>query len=267
MKVGVIGVGKMGEALVAGLVRSRTVSPGEVVVSDVRAERVRQVAEAYGVVGARDNVDAVRLSEVVVIAVRPRDVQPVLEEVREALEPRHLLISIAAGVSTSYMARVLGKPIPVVRAMPNIAATVGEAVTALAPGPNASEEHLEVAERVFRAVGRTVRLSEGLLDVVTALSGGGPAYAFLFIEALTEAGARMGLPWDVARLLASQTVLGAARMVLETGEHPAKLREMVATPGGVTVEGLAELEARGVRAAIVEAVAKATRRAKDLLLS
>ncbi|RLF15612.1 MAG: pyrroline-5-carboxylate reductase [Thermoprotei archaeon] len=267
MKVGVIGAGKIGEALISGLIKAGYAKPEDLIASDINDERRRHIASAYGVRCTKDNVEVARSSEVIILSVKPKDVASVLEEIKEALTPSHLLISVAAGVATSYIARVLGKPIPIVRAMPNVAVLVREGMTAITAGPNANERHLKVAEELFSAVGKTVRLREEYFDAVTALSGSGPAYMFLIIEAMTDAGVRVGLPRDMASLLSSQTALGAAKLLLETGEHPAKLREMVTTPAGVTIEGLIELERGGIRTTIIEAVTRATRRSKELLAS
>ncbi len=265
MKVGVIGAGRIGEALISGLLKAGFTTPSEVVASDVNESRRKHLSSTYGVRCVNDNVEAVKASEVVVLSVKPKDVGKVLEQVRDALTQDHLLISVAAGVATSYIARVLGKQVPIVRAMPNVAVLVREGMTVITPGPWAEERHLELAEKLFSSVGRTMRMPEELFDAVTALSGSGPAYASLIIEAMIDAGIRVGLPREAASVLAAQSVLGAAKMLLEAGEHPARLREMVTTPAGVTIEGIVELEEGRLRATIIRAITKATQRSRELL--
>ena len=265
MKVGVIGAGRIGEALISGLLKAGFTTPSEVVASDVNEARRKHLSSTYGVRCVDDNVEAVKASEVVVLSVKPKDVGKVLERVRDALTQDHLLISVAAGVATSYIARVLDKQVPIVRAMPNVAVLVREGMTVITPGPWAEERHLELAEKLFSSVGRTMRMPEELFDAVTALSGSGPAYASLIIEAMIDAGIRVGLPREAASVLAAQSVLGAAKMLLEAGEHPARLREMVTTPAGVTIEGIVELEEGRLRATIIRAITKATQRSRELL--
>jgi pyrroline-5-carboxylate reductase len=196
--------------------------------------------------------------------VQPAQLPDVLFRIRTHVTPRHLLISIAAGISTRFVLQELQHEVPVIRAMPNNPCMIGEGLTALATTPLVTAEHLELAKTLFSAMGRTVILDERHFDAVTGLSGSGPAYAYLFIEALADGGVKVGLPKDVALLLAAQTVAGSGRMVIETGSHPALLRDAVATPAGTTVHGLLELEAGRLRATVVKAVEQATRRAEEL---
>lgn len=245
-----MGLGKMGSIIARALI-----SMGyEVWGYDIVRERM----EIEGINKAASVEDVSANCEVVVLAVKPKDVDKVLKELTQ---PK-VIISIAAGVPLSYLESKLPEA-KFVRAMPSILGEVGEAVTALAPGRNCSDVELRMAELVFEPLGETVVLEERLMDVVTGFAGGGPAYVFLFIEAMADAGVKAGLPRDVALKMAAKTVLGSARMVLN-GEHPAKLREMVATPGGVTMAGLYELERAGLRAALMDAVAAAVRRAKEI---
>ncbi|RLF11315.1 MAG: pyrroline-5-carboxylate reductase [Thermoprotei archaeon] len=267
MKVGIIGAGRIGEALISGLIKGGFAKPEEIYASDINHQRLKHLSSTYGINCHRSNVEVVEKSEVVILSVKPKDIKKVLEEINNHLTPSHLLISVAAGVATSYIARHLTKPVPIVRAMPNVAVLAREGMTVVTAGPNANEKHLEVAEKLFQAVGKTLRLNEEYFDAVTALSGSGPAYVFLIIEAMTDAGVKVGLPRDVASYLSSQTTLGAAKMLLETGEHPARLREMVTTPAGVTIEGIIELEEGKIRTTIINAVMKATSRSKELLAS
>jgi len=257
----------MGEALLSGLLKSGRAKRDTIFVSDVSPQRREYVSKTLKVPCFRENVSVVDASDVLIIAVQPRDVKPVLDEVGEKLTLKHLLISIAAGVTTTYILKTLGKDLPLIRAMPNNPCMVGEGMTALAPTSKASEKDLMVAKEIFSSVGRVVVAEERYFDAITGLSGSGPAYIYLTIEAIADAGVRAGLPKDLATLLAAQTTLGSARMVLETKEHPAKLKDMVATPGGTTVNGVYELEKAGIRVAFMNAVEKAAQRAKELAMA
>jgi pyrroline-5-carboxylate reductase len=260
----VLGGGKMGEALIAGLLDAGAVRRDRVTATDARRERIAQLAKRYRVRTTSDNAAAVARADVVLVAVKPAVVRAVLEEVRDALKDRTLVISIAAGVTTAQIERWIGKPVPVVRAMPNTPALVREGMTAVCAGTHATPRHLETARAVFAAVGRCVALEERHLDAVTAVSGSGPAFQFVILDALADGGVKAGLPRDVAVELAAQTMRGASTMVLRTGEHPGTLKDAVATPGGCTVEGLLELEEGGVRATLIKAVVRAARRAGEL---
>ena len=263
-RIGIIGIGKMGEALISGLIRSKFTDRAKIGACDVSVERIGHVSKKYQITCYSDNRRLVENSDIVVIAVQPRDMKTVLEDIREELTSKHLLISIAAGISTSFILRNLQKKVSLIRAMPNNPCTIGEGMTALAPTPKASEEDIKDAKEIFGSVGRVIVLDEGHFDAVTGLSGSGPAYVYLFIEALADGGVKVGLPKGTAILLAAQTLLGSAKMVLETMERPERLKDMVATPGGTTVSGLFELEAGKVRASVIRAVEKATQRAKEL---
>lgn len=250
MKVGIIGLGRMGTIIAKALI-----SMGyEVWGYDIVHERM----EIEGINKTASAKDVSANCEVVVLAVKPKDIDKVLKELTQ---PK-VIISIVAGVPLSYLESKLPKA-KFIRAMPSILGKVGEAVTALSPGKNCSEVELKMAELIFEPLGETVIVEERLMDVVTGFAGGGPAYAFLFIEAMADAGVKAGLPRDMALKMAAKTVLGSAKMVLD-GEHPARLREMVATPGGVTMAGLYELEKVGLRAALMDAVAAAVKRAKEI---
>lgn len=254
----------MGEALVSGLLRSGSTSLDDILVTDILPERRQHVAKTYGVTCLDDNAELVKLCRIVIIAVQPRDVKTVLASIRSVLTNDHVLVSIAAGVATSFILKELGKQQPLIRAMPNNPCVVGEGMIALAPTPAVSREQLESVEAIFASVGRVTLAEERHFDIITGLSGSGPAYVYLMIEALADGGVRMGLPKSLALVLAAQTMLGSAKMVLSRAEHPAKLRDEVATPGGTTVEGIYELEKAGVRAALMSAVEKATMRAASL---
>ena len=263
-KIGIIGGGKMGEAIIAGLVRAGTVHAQDILVSDKVAETLERLEKRHYVRSASSNSEVAIGSDIVLLCVQPRDMAQVLESIRDSLSPAKLLISIAAGVATDYIQRILGKKQDLVRAMPNNACTIGEGMTVLALAKDTPANRLKEATEVFSAVGRTLTLEERLFDAVTGLSGSGPAYVYLFIEALADGGVKVGIPKNTAVTLAAQTVLGAAKMVLETGEHPAKLKDLVATPGGTTVQGLYEFEEGKLRASCVRAVERATQRAREL---
>lgn len=265
-RIGIIGVGKMGEALVSGLIRSGMISAKDLCACDIIPERREYIGKAYGIECYPEVSRVVDESDVIILAVRPREVKPLLESIRDGLTERHLLISIAAGVSTSFIRGMLGKDLRIVRAMPNNPCTIGEGMIALTASSKASPEDLRLAGEIFSSVGMVTMVEERLFDAVTGLSGSGPAYVYLVIEAMADAGVRMGLSKELAIRLAAQTTLGSAKMVLETKEHPAKLRDQVATPQGTTVEGLYELEKAGIRAAFMNAIERATRRAKELSL-
>jgi pyrroline-5-carboxylate reductase len=251
----------MAEAILRGLLRAG-LAPESLLASDPDPDRRGHIRGALGVRVTEENAEVVRSSDLVVIAVKPTHVEAALGNLAREAGP--LYVSIVAGRTLSGLRRLLGPGARVVRSMPNTPALVGAGITALATDPATLEEDLARAEAVLSAVGRVVRVPEKQLDAVTGLSGSGPAYAYLFIEALTEAGIGEGLPGEVARMLAAETVLGAARLLQESGEHPAVLRERVTSPGGTTSAGLAALEAGGFRAALGAAVRAATARSREL---
>lgn len=266
-RLAVLGAGKLGEALIRGMLDAGVVQPADVVVTAAHPERVATLTQALGVRGAASNAEAVRGAGIVLIAVKPQTVPAVLEEIGPALEPAQLVISVAASVSTAFIEKHLPRPIPVIRAMPNTPALVRRGMTAIAPGRHARPEHAEAALALFRPVGRIVRLDEKHMDAVTALSASGPAFIYIVIESLAEGGVKVGLPRDVATELAAQTVLGSGAMVLETGEHPARLKDLVTTPAGCTIDGILELEDGGLRVTLIKAIVRATGRARELLES
>jgi pyrroline-5-carboxylate reductase len=259
-----VGGGNMGEALLRGLLAAKLVGPEDLLVSDVREDRLTSLRKTYGVRTDTSNAEVVRQAEVVLLAVKPQVIGRALDDLSEALNEKKLVISIAAGIPTSFIADRFSFPARVVRVMPNTPALILEGMSALAPGAHATAEDLETTRRLFETVGKVVILDEALMDAVTGLSGSGPAYIFLVIEALSDAGVKVGLPRDVAHLLAAQTVRGASRMALETGKHPGELKDMVTSPGGTTIAGLHALEKGGVRAAFISAVEAATLRSREL---
>jgi pyrroline-5-carboxylate reductase len=263
-RVAFLGGGRMGEALVSGLIRSGGRDPGEIAVTSRHEERARELAERYGVASAQSNVEAVSTSEVLVLTVKPQDMEALLSEIREHVTTRHLVVSFAAGIRTSFVEKHLPDEVPVVRVMSNVAVLVDEAMSVAAPGSHASDRHLEVAEELLGYVGRVIRLKEAHLDAVTATSGSGPAYFFLLAEAMIEACILLGLSRDVATELIVQTMLGSAKMLRDTGKHPVELREMVTSPGGTTIAAIRHLEEAGVRAAFLNAIDAARHRSAEL---
>lgn len=263
-KIGFIGAGNMGEALIRGLRETRTAGGGDIVVSEPVTARASRIVKAYKVQLARDNVEVVRRADVIFLAVKPQQMGRVLREIGGAPERGRLFVSVAAGVPLSRIASRLPPPARLARAMPNTPALVGEGATAVCFGTGATAADRRLVMAVFGAFGRTVQLDEELLDAVTGLSGSGPAYVFTFIQALADGGVKAGLPRSTALELAAQTVLGSARMVLETGKHPLELRDQVASPGGTTIQGIAVLEERGLMGAVMAAVAAAAEKSRQL---
>jgi pyrroline-5-carboxylate reductase len=263
-KVGFLGAGNMGEAMIKGLLQTGLVPAAAIAATDARADRLQQIAKQYGVRAASSNVDLVREADVVILAVKPQIMGAVLKEISGAVDRSKLLISVAAGVPVATLREGLGKPVRLIRVMPNTPALVLEGVTAIARAEGLEPGDLEMAQELFGAVGRVVVLDEDALDAVTGLSGSGPAYVAIVIESLADGGVKMGLDRATAMTLAAQTVLGSARLILETGAHPGQLKDMVASPGGTTIAGIAALEEGGVRRTFISAVERATQRSREL---
>ena len=259
-KIAVIGAGNMGSALIRGLIKS--VDATQVTAVDIDGELLARLNEELGVNTTEDATAAVAASDIVVIAIKPQHLSDV-SGLREAMTPDHLVVSIAAGVSTHTLESVFGD-VPVVRTMPNILAQIGASVAGLCAGSFAKDVHLSIASAILGAVGETVVVAEEQMDAVTGLSGSGPAYVFVLIDALAEGGTRCGLSKATAMKLATQTVLGAAKMVAESDEHPRILKDKVTSPGGTTIAGLKALEDGGFRAALMDAVEAATNRSAEL---
>jgi pyrroline-5-carboxylate reductase len=262
--IGFVGAGNMAEALIRGLVRGNHVAATQIVASAPRRERLAELAAAYGIDVTADNASVAERASVVVLSVKPQILDKVLREIGDRLKPGTLLISIAAGVDTATIEAAVPDGVRVVRAMPNTPALVGAAATAVSGGKRAVEADLAVARALFDAVGITVELDESHLDAVTGLSGSGPAYIFLILEALADAGVKVGLARRNAQRLAAQTVMGSAKLLLETDEHPGKLKDMVTSPGGTAIAGLHTLEEGGLRTTLINAVETATKRAREL---
>lgn len=262
--VGFIGAGNIGEAMLRGLLTAGTVSPDRCwVANKCNDERLARIARQWGVHTTRDKARLMRHGEVIVVAVKPQDTPDVLREIGPHAEPRHLVVSVAAGVPLEVFEAALSR-VPVVRAMPNTSTAVGASATAICAGRWAEHGHVAVVRQIFEAVGRVVVVPEPFFDTVTGLSGSGPAYVYLLAEAMVDAGLRAGLPRDVALALVSQTVLGAGKMLSETGEDPAVLRGRVTSPGGTTMAGIQALERAGFQAAVREAVERAAHRSREL---
>lgn len=263
-KLAIIGGGKMGEALVGGLTHSGWATPDDIVVSEIHADRRRFLTETYGVKTTEDTGAAVRDAEAVLVAVKPQDFDEVLDAIAPALRDGQLVITIAAGIPIRVLEAKFDAQVPVVRAMPNTPALLRAGAAAIAAGTHATDEHMKHADEILSAVCTIVHLPEKYLDAVTGVSGTGPAYVFFLAESLIEAAVGVGLPREVATELSIQTLLGAARMLAETGKHPVELREEVTSPGGTTVAAMSILEHRGVRSAFLDAVRAATERSRQL---
>ena len=259
-----LGAGAMAEAIARGLVASDFCAPADIALFSPSQTRARALADAVGARFAVSSRDAIENADVVVLAMKPYQLESALEPLRAEISSEQLIISVAAGVSTARLEACFDGQIPVVRAMPNTPALVGSAATAICGGRYASVENLALARSIFAAVGLCVEADERAFDGVTGLSGSGPAYVFNFIEALADGGVRAGLSRAVAMQLAAQTVMGAAQMVLETGEHPGALKDRVASPGGTTIAGLHALERGGFRGVVMDAVVAASERSKEM---
>ncbi len=262
--VGFIGTGNMAEALIKGLLRAEVLRAESLWGSEPRQSRLDLIKQRYGIAMSKYNVDVVRHCPIVVLSVKPQILPSVCDEIAPHLKPRALVISVAAGVPLSVLEARLPVGTRIVRVMPNTPALVAAGATAISAGRHANAEDLKITEHIFRSVGMTVVLDEEQLDAVTGLSGSGPAYLFLIIEALSDAGVKVGLSRYNALALAAHTVLGSAKLLIETGEHPGQLKDMVTSPGGTAIAGLHTLEAGGLRTTLMNAVEAATRRSREL---
>ena len=259
-----IGGGNMAEALVKGLLSGLGVKPQQLIATDVVPERRSYMQTTYGITTSADNKHAVQESTVVILAVKPQIMPMILEEIAPVVNSEKLVISIAAGITLQTLQRALGDSRRVVRVMPNTPALVLAGAAGISPGKAATAQDVALVECIFNAVGRAMVVSDEMMDVVTGLSGSGPAFIFALIEGLSDGGVLMGLGRQTATLLAAQTVLGAAKMVLETGKHPGELKDMVTSPAGTTIAGMQALESGGLRGLMMEAVRRATERSEAL---
>lgn len=264
-KIGFIGSGNMGEALVSGLVLSKATAPENIICSDIYQDTLDELKEKYGVCTTTDNMEVVEKAEIIVYATKPQILGQVLKETAPGLDMDKLIISIAAGVPLQAIAHGLGKELRLIRAMPNICAFVKESATAIAAGKYVLENDVAEARAIFDSVGETVFIQENtLMDAFTGLSGSGPAYIFTIVDAMADAGVKMGLSRKDSLFLSTQTVLGAARLLLDSGEHPGQLKDRVASPGGTAIAGIHTLEQGGLRTTLINAVESATKRSKEL---
>lgn len=264
-KLAVIGAGKLGEGLLSGVLGSQLAPVSHVIATVAHQPRAEFLAEKYGIRAGTDNCEAVSSADLILICLKPQQVKSFLQEVKKHLRKDALLISAAASVTTALIERELPYPARVVRAMPNTPCLIRHGMTAIARGKHATEEDLKIANRVFGSMGRTVVVDEKHMDAITGLSASGPAYVYTIIESLAEAGVKLGLPRDLSTELSAQTLLGASALVLQSGEHPAKLKDMVTTPAGCTIDGLLELEEGGLRVTLIKAVVRAAERARQLV--
>ena len=263
-ELGLIGVGNMGTALLKGVLSSNTIDKEKTIIYDVREEVIKNCIQEFNVKAVSSNTELVQQVKFIIIAVKPQDIDSVLEEIGPKLSEDQILISIAAGVTLDYIKKFISKNIGLIRVMPNTPALVGEGASAIAHNKKITENDLKYVKKILNSVGKVVELEEKHIDAVTGLSGSGPAYVFVIIEALADGGVKMGLPRNIALKLASQTVLGSAKMVMETGMHPGELKDMVASPGGTTITALHEIEKGKLRATLISAVEAATLKSKSL---
>jgi pyrroline-5-carboxylate reductase len=264
LRVAVLGAGKMGGILLQAFLKNNLLGPEQIFATVQHAERAKALSAQFGVEITTENLAAAQQADVILLGVKPIQVPALIEEIKPALTPKKMVLSFAASVKTKAIEDAAGCELAVIRAMPNTPAMLAAGITALCAGRFVSADQMAVAQKIFQTVGKTVVVDEKHMDAVTGLSGSGPAFLYIIIEALAEAGVNVGLPRDVATLLAAQTTLGSARMVLETGYHPALLKDAVTTPAGCTVDGILELEEGGLRVTLIKAVKRATQRAKEL---
>jgi pyrroline-5-carboxylate reductase len=262
--IAILGAGNMGSALMKGIINAHLTPPKKIIACDINPAKLHSFSSDWKVRTTLDLKEAVKESEIILLCVKPQTLPKVLEQIKEAIRQNHLIISIVAGVRIGFIQKMLDTRIGIVRTMPNIAATVDEGAAAIAFGENVTGEQQKIARKIFEAVGEIVIVSEDQLDAVTGLSGSGPAYIYMVIEALVDGGVKMGLSREIASKLAIQTVLGSARLAKNSGLHPAILRDQVTTPGGTTINAIHELESHGLRAMLINAVVTATRRSEEL---
>jgi pyrroline-5-carboxylate reductase len=266
LRLAVLGAGKMGGILIEAFVRHKLISPKNIYATVHAGDLARKQASDSPVSVGVDNRGATRKADIVLVCVKPQTVGALMDEIALDLDEKKLVISVAASVPTDYIESRLKSKVPVIRAMPNTPAMVGEGVTALTKGKFATDKHIETAKALFGAVGKTVVVEEKNMDAITGLSASGPAFIYIILESLAEGGVKAGLSRDLATMLAAQTALGSAKMVLETGHHPALLKDTVTTPAGCTIDGILELEEGGLRVTLIKAVVKSAQRAKELLI-
>lgn len=264
-KIGFIGAGNMATALIKGIVKAGLLEPDFITAGDVDIEKLESLKNEYGInVVFKENQKIVSESDIIILAVKPQIFEKILKEIAIKADMSKLIISIAAGINTEYIEKTVGKDLKIVRAMPNTPALILEGATAIAPGNHATEDDMKIAYEIFNAVGKVATVDESQMDAVTGLSGSGPAYIFMIIEALSDAGVKMGLSRSVAMKLAAQTVMGAAKLQIDTDMHPGRLKDMVTSPGGTAIAGIHTLEQGGLRTTLMNAVESATKRSIEL---
>ncbi|MCX6122371.1 MAG: pyrroline-5-carboxylate reductase [Ignavibacteriales bacterium] len=262
--IAILGAGNMGSALLKGIINAKLTPPKKIIACDVNAEKLKTLASEWKIRTTLSIKEAVKESDILLLCVKPQTLSKVLEVMKESIRHNHLVISIVAGMRIAFIQQMLGTNLGIVRTMPNIAATVDEGAAAVAFGKHVTAEQQKIAKAIFEAVGEVVVVTEDQLDAVTGLSGSGPAYIYMVIEALIDGGVKMGLSRDISTKLAIQTVLGSAKLAKSSGLHPAILRDQVTTPGGTTINAIHELESHGLRSMLIDAVATATRRSEEL---
>jgi pyrroline-5-carboxylate reductase len=267
-KLALVGAGKIGEALLSGILSSQLVPVSNVVATDAEPTRASYIGENYGVKAYTDNRQAVAGADLILLCVKPQQVRDVLRGIRRQVRKKDVLVvSVAASVTTTLIEKELDRGVRVIRVMPNTPCLIRQGMTALCKGRHATDEDLKIARAIFSSMGRTVMVDEKHMDAITGLSASGPAYVYMIIESLAEAGVKLGLPRELSTELSAQTLLGASALVLHTGEHPAKLKDVVTTPAGCTIDGLLELEEGGLRVTLIKAVVRAAERARELVES
>ncbi|ABF40480.1 pyrroline-5-carboxylate reductase [Candidatus Koribacter versatilis Ellin345] len=265
--VAILGLGKIGSILLQAMLREGLLSPKRVRATVNHADKTAKLTQEFGIQVGTDNAAAIKGADIILVALKPQQIGTVLTSLRDEIKPNQLLISVAASVPTAYMEERLAAKVPIIRAMPNTPSMLGAGMTGICKGAHATAAQLDLAQAMFNTVGRTAIVEEKHMDAVTGLSASGPAFIYIIIESLAEAGVKVGLPRDLATLLAAQTTMGAAQVVLETGQHPAQLKDAVTTPAGCTIDGILELEEGKLRVTLIKAVVKAAQRAKELVFS
>ena len=264
-KVTIIGGGNMGLAMAKGVLQTKWANAERMMIAEPLKDKLEHIRGiAHGIKASHSNTEAAAFADVVVLSVKPQIMSHVLDEIKPYMKDDKLVISLAAGVTTAYMEKKLGGKVPVIRTMPNIAAIVRESATAICPGKYATEDHLSIARSIFESVGIVVDVEESLMDAVTGLSGTGPMYVFQILEGLSDAGVKVGLSRDVANVLAVQTLIGSSKLIKETKEHPAKLKDLVTSPGGTAISALHSLERNGLKALLIDAVEVAAKHSSEL---
>ncbi len=259
-KVGIIGLGKMGEAIVSGLLLSKSYSSQDISAYEIISEQSRYISSKYGIKILNTATDVAKDADIIILVVKPKDMFKALQEIIKTPLKNKIIISVAAGINTDYLLKYLPEGTKVIRAMPNLACSLGEGMICLSSGKGTSKKELDKVTELFKLTGKVLQIDENDLAAVTGISGSGPAYVYAFIESLADAGVQLGLKNDVALTLATQTTLGASKIVISTGENPTELKKKVATPGGTTIEGIKELEKGGLKELVKEAVSVATKK-------